>query len=212
MEEGAAKRRSVVYRKKRINRKTKLHLVFDENARREFLTGFHKRKLERKRAAQEQLEKQLKDERKRLKQEARESYKKLVVSHKPIPELEEFESKEYDLENHTVSILELSSNEMAKKNNWIGLNRVRYEEDKDDDDDAGKDSDETEEDVPGMELKCERDIKKILKKEATKKVKKSKVFQAKNKLERQKNKKKSRKIKYQRIKIRSKRGKNKKGN
>jgi hypothetical protein len=36
---------------------------------REFLTGFHKRKLQRKRKAQEELEQQLKEERKRLKQE-----------------------------------------------------------------------------------------------------------------------------------------------
>jgi hypothetical protein len=36
---------------------------------REFLTGFHKRKLQRKKIAQEQLKQQLKEERKRLKQE-----------------------------------------------------------------------------------------------------------------------------------------------
>lgn len=35
---------------------------------REFLGGFRKRKLERKRKAQEQLEKQLKEERKKIKQ------------------------------------------------------------------------------------------------------------------------------------------------
>jgi ribosomal RNA-processing protein 17 len=35
---------------------------------REFLTGFHKRKLQRKKIAQEQLKQQLKEERKRLKE------------------------------------------------------------------------------------------------------------------------------------------------
>ncbi|CAG2063888.1 unnamed protein product, partial [Timema podura] len=55
--------------KKRINRKTKLHLVFDGNARREFLTGFHKRKVQRQKKAKEELDHQLREERKRLKQE-----------------------------------------------------------------------------------------------------------------------------------------------
>jgi hypothetical protein len=38
---------------------------------REFLTGFHKRKLQRKKRAQEELKQQLNEERKRLKQEVR---------------------------------------------------------------------------------------------------------------------------------------------
>jgi hypothetical protein len=36
---------------------------------RQFLTGFHKRKLQRKKIAEEQLKRQLKEERKRLKQQ-----------------------------------------------------------------------------------------------------------------------------------------------
>jgi ribosomal RNA-processing protein 17 len=36
---------------------------------REFLTGFHKRKLQRKKRAEEELKQQLKEERKRLKHE-----------------------------------------------------------------------------------------------------------------------------------------------
>lgn len=76
------------------NRKTKSVLVFDAEKRkyvyffknesirfffndltsrflnfREFLTGFHKRKLQRKKKAQQKLEQDLKEERKRLKAE-----------------------------------------------------------------------------------------------------------------------------------------------
>lgn len=42
--------------------------IFTQNCR-EFLGGFRKRKLERKRKAQEQLQQQLKEERKKIKQD-----------------------------------------------------------------------------------------------------------------------------------------------
>jgi hypothetical protein len=56
--------------------------------------------------------------------QARESFKKLVVSHRPVPELENLISQNYELENHSVSILELSASDLAEKNNWIGINKV----------------------------------------------------------------------------------------
>jgi hypothetical protein len=56
--------------------------------------------------------------------QARESFKKLVVSHRPVPELENLISENYELENHSVSITELSSSDLAEKNNWIGINKV----------------------------------------------------------------------------------------
>lgn len=188
--------------RKRVNRKTKLQLLFDEKARREYLTGFHKRKLQRKKIAQEQLKQQLKEERKRLKQEARESFKKLVVSHRPVPELENLISENYELENHSVSITELSSSDLAEKNNWIGINKVQYENEKSEhsDEEEGPQKDE----LPGMELKTKKDVKKIIKKQATKQVQKSKAFKLKNKLERQKNKKESLRKKKKHIKTQSK--------
>ncbi|PSN34067.1 hypothetical protein C0J52_12821 [Blattella germanica] len=188
--------------RKRINRKTKLNLVFDPQARREFLTGFHKRKLQRKKKAQEELDQQLKEERKRLKQEAKESYKRLVVSHRPIPELEDIISENYELENHSISITELSASDLAVKNNWIGVNKVHYEDEKTKVTEGEDGS--VKEELPGMEINSKKDIKKIVKKEATKQVQKSKVFKLKNKLERQKNKKEARKVKNKRIKTQSK--------
>ncbi|XP_067006129.1 nucleolar protein 12 [Anabrus simplex] len=183
----------------------KFAIVFDPQARREFLSGFHKRKLQRKKKAHEELKQQLKDERKRLKQEARESYKKLIVSHRPVPELEHLFTEKYELENHSVSIMELSASELAKKNNWIGENKVQYEQEDDDDEEEDRESDEEKEgnEVPGMVLKTPRDVKKVLKKQATKQVQKSKAFQMKNKLEQRKNKKKSLKVKKLRMKVQS---------
>ncbi|CAH1116105.1 unnamed protein product [Phaedon cochleariae] len=205
--------------KKTKNRKTKINLVFDEDKRRDFLTGFHKRKLQRKKEAKEKFEKDLKDERKRIKAEAKESYKKLVVSHRPIPELENLLSENYEDDDVTVKVVELSTNDIAMKNNWIGANQPKYEENEEIESDVQSDAEE----IPGMELKhkkaskvkkkevskfdSEKDVKKALKKQATKTVKNSKIFQMKNKMERQKQMKKSIKMKRQRIKIHDKKGK-----
>lgn len=191
--------------------------MFDEAKRKEFLTGFHKRKLQRKKEAKEKFEQELKDERKRLKAEAKESYKKLVVSHRPIPELEDLLEDKYEDEDVTVKVVELSTNEIAQQNHWIGSNQPNYEpssEEEEDDDD----NEEQAEEMPGMELKAkkvkaepkeevkkvfntEKDIKRTLKKQATKNVKKSKVFQMKNKMEKQKQKKKSLRLKKEKQKI-----------
>ncbi|KAL1494004.1 hypothetical protein ABEB36_009679 [Hypothenemus hampei] len=190
------------------SRQIKVNLVFDEVKRREFLTGFRKRKLQRKKQAQEKLEKELKEERKRLKAEAKESYKKLVVSHRDIPELENLLSTEYEEDDVTVKVTELSTNEIAKQNNWIGANQPKYESD--DDINESNDSNEQVEEVPGMELtlksnkikkepvkkfESEKQLKKELKKQATKNIKKSKVFQKKNKIEQRKQKKQAIKTK-----------------
>lgn len=35
-------------------------------------------------------------------------------------------TKEYNLENHTVQICDLSTDEIAKSNNWIGTNQVLF--------------------------------------------------------------------------------------
>ena len=49
------------------NRSTKTAIVFDEAARTEYLTGFRKRKEERRKKAKEQIEKEVKDEIKKAK-------------------------------------------------------------------------------------------------------------------------------------------------
>lgn len=121
------------------------------------MTGFRKRKNERRKEAQEKLELQLKEEKRRIKMEAKESYKKMTKSYQPIPELEAFlEEKEYDTENVTVKVVELSKSDLALQQNWIGENRPRYS---DDEDDSTKriptkpeSDDSEEEEVPGMGL------------------------------------------------------------
>lgn len=187
---------------------------------RDFLTGFHKRKVQRQKDAKEKFEKLLKDERKRLKSDAKESYKKLVVSHRTIPELEHLLAEEYEDDEVTVKVTELSTSDIAKQNHWIGPNKPKYDSDEHEEiDQTNSDDDDEEEQMPGMELKekitpkqkqekpqysSQKEIKKVLKKQATKNIKKSKVFQRKNKMEQLKQKKKSSMKKKEQMKLQKK--------
>ncbi|XP_011642441.1 nucleolar protein 12 [Pogonomyrmex barbatus] len=192
-------------------RRRKITLVFDEEKRREFLGGFHKRKLERKRKAQEQLQQQLKEERKKIKQEARERYKN-SLSQQVVPELEKLLSQqEYDLGSHTVSILELNVADLAEGSKWIGENKIKKEDTQEDNkSDYCNDDDE---EIIGMslqekqktqvqqesksnvrEMKSSKELKREVRKAALERMKNSKAFQQKQKLERQKNIKHSQKL------------------
>lgn len=51
----------------------------------------------------------------------------MVVSYRPIPELEDLLAEQsVDFENHSVSVVELSAAALEQKSNWIGSNRVSY--------------------------------------------------------------------------------------
>ncbi|CAG9785923.1 unnamed protein product [Diatraea saccharalis] len=190
---------------KNQERKKKITLVFDETKRKDFLCGFRKRKLERKKKAQEELQRMLKEEKKRIKQENKEAYKKLVVSSRPIPDIEQLLQDEYEDEDVNVKIVELSSDVLQKKDLVIGENRPTESTVKRD-----VCKKRSVEDIPGMaldtenekyeseveenaekKLKTKKEIKKMLKRQATKKIQKSKVFQMKSNLEKVQNKKKS---------------------
>lgn len=48
----------------------------------------------------------------------------MINSHPLVPEPQNMVTKEYSLKNHTVQICDLSTDEIAKSNNWIGSNQV----------------------------------------------------------------------------------------
>ena len=183
------------------------------------MTGFQKRKLERKKKAQEKLQQQLKEERKRLKQDAKEAFRKLVKSRQPIPDLEHLLEDQYEDDDVTVKVVEISATSIAEQNNWIGPNTPKYE----DDEVVEHVKLEEEEDIPGMSLKkvvkkepveenlftSEKEIKKVLKKQATKNIQKSKIFMRKSKMDRQKQKKKAVREKEKQLKLHRKRNKRK---
>ena len=63
-------------RKKSKSRKTKVEVKFDESERTEYLTGFRKRKNQRKEKAKQDNERLLKEARARIKKKAKEERKK----------------------------------------------------------------------------------------------------------------------------------------
>ncbi|XP_058118684.1 nucleolar protein 12 [Anopheles ziemanni] len=148
----------------------KTELVFNPEKRAEFLSGFHKRKLHRKKIAISQMQRKLKEEKKRIRDEAKDNVKKLYHSFKPIPELmekedEEDQEEEYDTENVTVKVVELSTTELAKENNWIGANRgAKDSESEQEQEQSDDEADERQLGVvPGMELEGEKKVKRKLK-------------------------------------------------
>ncbi|XP_058823618.1 nucleolar protein 12 [Topomyia yanbarensis] len=137
--------------------KRKIEIVFDPKQRAEFLTGFHKRKLHRKKVAQNDVQRKLKSEVRRIRNEAKDNVKKLYHSYKPIPELtdQDPDEQEYDTENVTVKVVELSTTDLAKENNWIGENRPVIHGDEEDEESSDISSSDEEIDlkaIPGMEL------------------------------------------------------------
>ncbi|KOX77491.1 Nucleolar protein 12 [Melipona quadrifasciata] len=160
-------------------KRKKITLVFDENKRREFLTGFRKRKLQRKQKAKEDLQQRLKEERKRIKQE-----------------------EKYETEGHTISILELNTADLAEKNTLIGENKDINEMKSDEEEESDGDSRNNEEIVgmPLNEKKQPRNLRENSKenfkekqienrKDLKKAIKRASLKQVK--MERQKNKKES---------------------
>lgn len=67
--------------------------------------------------------------------------------------------EEYDTENVTVQIVELSTDEIAKSNNWIGANRPVYEGEQSDDEESGSEEEE-EEQIPGFTVTSTKPSKK----------------------------------------------------
>lgn len=200
---------------------------------REYLTGFTKRKNERKKKAVEELEVKLKEERKRIKSEAKDSYKKMTKSYAAVPEIEEILAEEtFETDEVSVSVVELSTTDLAKRSNWIGANKPVYSDDEVEE--AVESGEEEVNELPGMELtvkkrklaqkkeakiveketekeeeedetvyqfKNKRELNKVIKKQATKTIKKSKAFQLKGKIDAKKMQKKSRRIKGQKEKF-----------
>ncbi|CAH2231988.1 nucleolar protein 12 [Pararge aegeria] len=214
-------------RKKNTDRKRKISLVFDEVKRKDFLCGFRKRKLERKKKAQEEIQRMLKEEKRRIKQENKESYKKLVVSSRPIPDIEQLLQEEYEDEDVNVKIVELSSDTLQKKDIVIGENRpkvtIQKKPDKKIENESNEipgmnthedsNADEADSDIEDKDLKSKKEVKKILKKQATKKLQKSKVYQMKSKLDKVQNRKtQKKKVKNDQRKEKSKKKNHRKKN
>ncbi|CAN8003100.1 unnamed protein product [Ixodes hexagonus] len=87
----------------------KIHLIFDEEERRDFLTGFQKRKKERQKKAQEELKARAQEEKRRLRAEKRQVLQELLED-RPLPcDEDDGEPVTYDMAEHTVTVTSLDS-------------------------------------------------------------------------------------------------------
>ncbi|XP_067875494.1 nucleolar protein 12 [Heterodontus francisci] len=108
-------------------------LIFREEDRREFLTGFHKRKVERRKKALEEIKVKLKEEQKRVKEERHKEYVKMFKERQEaLEEADELdqlatskmESIQYDHPNHTVTVTTVSSIDLTAANFFsLGANQ-----------------------------------------------------------------------------------------
>ncbi|CAO1294995.1 unnamed protein product [Diamesa serratosioi] len=139
-------------------KKAKTELIFDNKKREEFLTGFTKRKLQRKKKGAEQTARLLKAEQKRIKEETKDFKSKLKQSFKPLEELKEIlggEEEEYETEEAKVTINALKPEDMAQQKNFIGFRKVIESED------SEPEEEEKVNEIPGMELTSEKSKKTI---------------------------------------------------
>ncbi|XP_078286513.1 nucleolar protein 12 [Rhinoraja longicauda] len=99
-------------------RRERCVLTFSEDDRREFLTGFHKRKVERRKKALDEIKTKLKEEQKRVKEERRKEYVKMFKERQDaLEEADELdqlttsrsEYVQYDHPNHTVTVTTISN-------------------------------------------------------------------------------------------------------
>ncbi|XP_077357702.1 nucleolar protein 12 [Festucalex cinctus] len=99
-------------------RENKCVVMFDDKEREEYLTGFHKRKVERRKAAVAEIRKKIKEEQNRVREERHKEYMKMLKERQEALEESEddledvitstTESVQYDHPNHTVTVTTIS--------------------------------------------------------------------------------------------------------
>lgn len=97
---------------KKSKKRTRVEITFNENDRRDFLTGFRKRKQERRDTAAKKFEKQVKNERKKLRKEMREAALGMTDQLQPnnflftdASQQQPPEARQMELPDHTVSVM-----------------------------------------------------------------------------------------------------------
>ncbi|XP_074552935.1 nucleolar protein 12 [Halichoeres trimaculatus] len=99
-------------------RENKCIVMFDDKDRQDYLTGFHKRKVERRKAAVAEIRKKIKEEQVRVREERHKEYIKMLKERtEALEEAEDdlednvtsmTESVQYDHPNHTVTVTTIS--------------------------------------------------------------------------------------------------------
>ncbi|NXW43243.1 NOL12 protein, partial [Nyctiprogne leucopyga] len=104
------------------SREGRLVVTFDEERRREYLTGFHKRKVERRKVALEEIKRKLKEEQRKMKEERHQEYLKMLSEREEaLDEADELEhlvtsrteSVNIDHPNHIVTVTTISDLDLS---------------------------------------------------------------------------------------------------
>ncbi|XP_057673066.1 nucleolar protein 12 [Corythoichthys intestinalis] len=127
-------------------RENKCILTFNDKDREDYLTGFHKRKVERRKAAVAEIRKKIKEEQNRVREERHKEYLKMLKERQDALEESEddledvithkTESVQFDHPNHTVTVttisdLDLTTNHLLERvtNKVNGKNEDHENED-----------------------------------------------------------------------------------
>ncbi|XP_066292216.1 nucleolar protein 12-like [Branchiostoma lanceolatum] len=111
------------------NKKTKVALVFDEDARREYLTGFKKRKDFRRKRAKEEFDNRVKNEMKRMKAKKKQWLEERMVQIPKFPDLDDVETEQKVIEHpgHTVTVTTIADLDLTDRGGLgLGTNKIDY--------------------------------------------------------------------------------------
>ncbi|GBN18485.1 hypothetical protein AVEN_235813-1 [Araneus ventricosus] len=109
-------------KKRRGPKQSKVHLIFDEKERADYLTGFRKRNLERKLKRKQTLDTLLKEEIKKIKKNQKEALHNAIKSQSQVPEIQHLlEPVTYDLPDHTVTISEINNMDSLHASTTINM-------------------------------------------------------------------------------------------
>ncbi|XP_043233481.1 nucleolar protein 12-like [Amphibalanus amphitrite] len=191
-------------KKKGKGKEPKLELVFNEKDRRDYLTGFKKRKQERRETAAKKFDKRFKQEKNRIRQEKRSK----LPTHGPtvlpdnmlISEDAEPAAVTHDLEKHTVSVTTISDLDLTAGGLFLGKNALPAASQDEEEEDQPEP--EKDDEVLGMELKA-TPAPKAAEKPVSQRSRQN-ILETKARLQEKKNKQKSKNLQKHKARINKK--------
>nr|XP_045585506.1 nucleolar protein 12-like [Procambarus clarkii] len=207
------------------NRKNKLHIKFDIEDRREYLTGFQKRKRERREKAHKQIEEDLKNEMKNIRKDRVQLIKKMIYNNQEMPESDN-DDEEDNVENNNVTVtdcgsatVEISGIDLISSQHHIGTNQmglgnahpkmastksiVKEDSGNEDDDEIDKEK------LDELGIHSQKDLYRSLKKSTFQVMKKSSLMKLKQARDAKKQKKAQARVNNHRRKLKNKKMKHK---
>ncbi|XP_071521536.1 uncharacterized protein [Panulirus ornatus] len=203
------------------NRQTKVHIKFDPEDRKEYVKGFHKRKLERRQRAQKKIEEELKKEMKEIRRDRADLVKKMLYQSQETMNIDDDdeEEQEENLKKENVTVtnygsasVEISGIDLVASQFHIGTNQMQLDvtknkptKRKDTDDEDSEDVEViSKEKLDELGIWSQKDLYRSLKKSTFQVMKKSKLMKLKQAKDAKKQKKAQTRINNHRRKLKMK--------